>query len=159
MSTPERPRPSRVTHFLKILSSVLNLEPSSGTFSTAVPDGVAALDVSFELRAEMGVEPGWAFSADSSAMISRAFFFVIAEETEDNKILQGPGQTSSDVVVRCGGAARVDLGLACGIHRESSDVDGADCLIGPWRGKWGRAGGGMQHRSQEMCKSAAFALF
>jgi hypothetical protein len=49
-------------------SSVLNLDPSSTGFSAGALDGVPALDVSLELRAEAVVEPGRAFSADRSAM-------------------------------------------------------------------------------------------
>jgi hypothetical protein len=54
-------------------SSVLNLELSSTGFSAAA-FGVAALDVSLELRAEAVEEPGRAFSAGRSAMANRASF-------------------------------------------------------------------------------------
>lgn len=49
-------------------SSVLNLELSSGAFSTGAFEGVPALEGSLELRAEAVVELGWAFSAGRSAM-------------------------------------------------------------------------------------------
>jgi hypothetical protein len=62
-------------------SRVLNLDPSSGTFSAAAFEGVAALDVSLEFMAETVVEPGRAFSADISAMYLRSCFPYKAEKT------------------------------------------------------------------------------
>jgi hypothetical protein len=63
-----------MTYFLKMPNRVLNLEPSSGTFSAAPFAGVAALDVSLEFMAEAVLEPGRAFSADMSAMCPRSCF-------------------------------------------------------------------------------------
>jgi hypothetical protein len=60
----------------------LNLELSSTGFSTAAFEGVAALDVSLELRAEAVVEPGRACSAGRSAMAYRACFSGRVEEKE-----------------------------------------------------------------------------
>jgi hypothetical protein len=60
--------PGTTTYFLRIPSRVLNLDPSSTGFSAGALDGVPALDVSLELRAEAVVEPGRGFSADRSAM-------------------------------------------------------------------------------------------
>ena len=48
---------------------VLNLELSSGGFSAVAP-GVEALEAAFETVAEFVVEPGRAFSAARSAMVS-----------------------------------------------------------------------------------------
>jgi hypothetical protein len=64
-------RINRTTYFLKIPSSVLNLELSSAGLSTAAFEGVAALDVSLELRAEAVEEPGRALSAGRSAIAYR----------------------------------------------------------------------------------------
>jgi hypothetical protein len=72
---------NRTTHFRKMLSRVLNLEPSSGAFSAVALDGVVALELSLELRAETVVEPGWAFSADKSAMASLVCFSSRMERT------------------------------------------------------------------------------
>jgi hypothetical protein len=54
---------------------VLNLEPSSGAFSTGAFEGVAALDTSFELRADAVADAGWALSTAWSAMGSVVCFF------------------------------------------------------------------------------------
>jgi hypothetical protein len=63
------------TYFLSMPSSVLNLDPSSTGFSAGgALDGVPALDVSLELRADAVVEPGRAFSADRSAMAGWTVF-------------------------------------------------------------------------------------
>jgi hypothetical protein len=48
--------------------NVLNLELSSGAFSAAAFEGVAARELSPELRVEAGAEADWAFSGARSAM-------------------------------------------------------------------------------------------
>ena len=52
-----------------MLKKVLNLELSSGGFSADAP-GVEARDAAFEAVAEFVMEPGRAFSAARSAMVS-----------------------------------------------------------------------------------------
>jgi hypothetical protein len=76
-------RISRSTYFLRMPSSVLNLELSSAGFSAAF-EGVAALDVSLELRAEAVEEPGRALSAARSAMAYRVCVACRVEEEEGN---------------------------------------------------------------------------
>jgi hypothetical protein len=78
-----RGRARRTTYFLKMPSSVLNLELSSTGFSTAA-FGVAALDASLELSAEAVVEPGRAFSAGRSAMAFCACFSGGVEEKKES---------------------------------------------------------------------------
>jgi hypothetical protein len=56
-------------YLLKIPRKVLNLELSSGAFSAGAPEGVAARELSRELRADVVAEPGWAFSGARSAMV------------------------------------------------------------------------------------------
>lgn len=65
----------RATYFLKIPRSVLNLELSSGAFSTGAFEGVPARDGSLELSADAVAELGWAFSAGRSAMAAGASCF------------------------------------------------------------------------------------
>jgi len=55
-------------YLLNMPRNVLNLELSSGAFSAAAFEGVAAREVSRELRAEGGAEPVGAFSGTGSAM-------------------------------------------------------------------------------------------
>ena len=55
-------------YLLNMPRNVLNLELSSGAFSAATFEGVAAREVSRELRAEGGAEPVGAFSGTGSAM-------------------------------------------------------------------------------------------
>jgi hypothetical protein len=62
-------------YLLKIPRNVLNLELSSGAFSTAALEGVAARELSPELRADVVVEPGWAFSGARSAMMMGCRFY------------------------------------------------------------------------------------
>jgi len=62
-STFERPVGNLETHFLKMPRRILNLELSSGAFSTVAfaacaLDGVPALGTSLELTAEAVVEAG-----------------------------------------------------------------------------------------------------
>lgn len=57
-------------YLLKMPRKVLNLELSSGAFSTAALEGVAARELSRELRADVVAEPGWAFSGARSAMVA-----------------------------------------------------------------------------------------
>jgi hypothetical protein len=121
-----------------MLSSVLNLEPSSGARSAAAAAGVTALDVSLELRAEAVAEPGWAFSAERSAMVSWACFSCDGNRSGSSVWQRSGNSGSSYVVEKCGSAPRVGHCLARRTQRESSDVDDADSLIGPWRGKWRR---------------------
>jgi hypothetical protein len=54
---------------------VLNLELSSGAFSAAAFEGVAARELSVELRADVVAEPGWAFSGARSAMVMGYVFY------------------------------------------------------------------------------------
>jgi hypothetical protein len=105
---------SRITHFRKMLSSVLNLEPSSGGLSTAALAGVTALLVSLALRAEAVVEPGWAWSAERSAIVLSGVLLVRVEIMAVAASGKAPGG-SSYVVVKCGSALRVGHGLARGI--------------------------------------------
>jgi hypothetical protein len=105
---------SRITHFRKMLSSVLNLEPSSGGLSTAALAGVTALLVSLALRAEAVVEPGWAWSAERSAIVLSGVLLVRVERMAVAASGKAPGG-SSYVVVKCGSALRVGHGLARGI--------------------------------------------
>jgi hypothetical protein len=93
-----------MTYFLKIPRSVLNLEPSSGTFSTAAFEGVAARDVSLELSAEVVVEPGRALSAARSAIVSRLCCSRTVEKMKREVSSQAPRTPSSNVVVKCGSA-------------------------------------------------------
>lgn len=51
-----------------MLRKVLNLELSSGAFSVTAFEGVAARELSPELRVEAGAEADWAFSGARSAM-------------------------------------------------------------------------------------------
>lgn len=57
------------SYLLNIPKKVLNLELSSGGFSAAAVVGVAALEASFELSAELVVEPAWALSGARSAIV------------------------------------------------------------------------------------------
>lgn len=62
-------------YLLKIPRNVLNLELSSGAFSTAALAGVAARELSPESRADVVAESGWAFSGAWSAMVMRYGFY------------------------------------------------------------------------------------
>jgi hypothetical protein len=62
-------------YLLNMPRKVLNLELSSGAFSAAAFEGVAARELSFELRADVVAEPGWAFSGARSAMVMDYVFY------------------------------------------------------------------------------------
>lgn len=81
-------------YFRKMPSSVLNLELSSGAFSAPALEGVPARDGSLELSAELGVDPGRAFSAESWSAIWALSAAVLV------------GKSCKVVVVGCFGAVQ-----------------------------------------------------
>ena len=98
-----------------MLKNVLNLELSSGCFSTGASAGVAALEVSLELTAELVAEPGRVFSGARSAMACEMCAFLSVSRVRMLRAyiqVQRRRQWCGQVLRRC--ASRDALYLARG---------------------------------------------